>query len=171
MPAVFGVPDVGSKVTSLPASSTALHWVVDAQATLVVWVVLNNDFLPAALTAPVAGLKVTSLLPKSSTAVHWDADGHATDCSRPESIDLTPAPLTAPLEGLNVSSFPLESTAVHCVFDGHDTDTSSPSSSATGAVVPGEVGLKVISWPVASTAVHCDADGHEMLQIASWPAE
>ena len=111
-----GVPgDVGLNVTSAPPSSTAVHWVVDGQATP------TTCETPLAITAVwrlgpgETGSNVISWLDGKGapmalvvTAVHWLVDGHA----------IAYPPLWAgtgvPGEfGSNVTSSSLPPTAVH----------------------------------------------------------
>src|SRR5205807_10138845 len=91
----LGLPgEMGLKVTSCRALSTAVHWLVDGQSTAI-------SALPASTAAGVGlpgdvGSNVTSC-PAKSIAVHWLPDGPATlaRCLPPPhlaSVGLPPEP-------------------------------------------------------------------------------
>jgi len=100
--------------------------------------------------------------------VHCDADGHVTELRGAPVRGLTPAALTVPEVGSNVTPAPLPKfdptpTAVHCDPDGQATPEKSPpleTCLTPAAFIAPEAGLNVTSVPLSSTAVHCDADGH-----------
>ena len=157
MPTGVGAPgESGSKVTSRPEKSTAVHRPPDGQAML-------ESVCPLSTATGVgvpgaSGSNVTSC-PAPSTAVHWCSDGQATACSSPRSIgDGAGAPGAV---GSNVTSCPAGSTAVHWCSDGHATPASAwPTSIVTGAKAAFLVdGSNVTSCPSLSTAVHCVVDG------------
>jgi hypothetical protein len=101
----------GSNVTSRPALSTAVHWLVEGQATDVTAPPPTSaSAIDVAFTFPFWGSKVTAY-PLASTLVHWLEDGQATaSCALPTVADCGRPPGCV---GSNVTSRPALSTKVH----------------------------------------------------------
>jgi hypothetical protein len=154
---LFGVDELGSKVTSPPLPFTAVHRLAEGHASakspcpeLTVW--------DCTAVGGEVGLNVASV-PFESTAVHWDtveqATASASSCTTWYAVGEGEEEV-----GSNVISAPWASSAVHWVSDGHATDVTVALSIVCAVPVAGDdCGLNVTS-EAPNTAVHWDTDGH-----------
>ena len=156
----------GSKVTSRPVLSIAVHCVVAGQS---IAARTSPEMGRIAGVPTACGLNVTSwALWDPSTAVHWFTEGHATPVRSAPASSVTGVGVSG-ASVMKLTSRPCASTTVHWLSEGQETAVSlSGLSISTGLGVSGAVGLNVSWRPLASTPVHCAAVGQDRPVAMSW---